>query len=387
MSEEQVRERLRELRAPEEQEAEERAWRIVWAAFEQRERVPRPRRGARLAIALAAAAVLVAAAFSPPGEAIGDWLRDAIKPGRKPAKQALVSLPAPGRLLVVSSEGPWVVEPDGTKRLLGAYENASWSPHGLFVSATRASQLVALEPRGRVRWSLARAGAVSEPRWSPDGFRIAYRSGRSLRVVAGDGTADRLLARSVGSSVLGWRRGSKHVLAFADAVGRVNVIDADSRRVLWRGLPSPIPSELSWSPDGRRLLSVSDRSLRLFDARGTLLRNLSLSRGVRAGEAAFNPSGRAVAVIRRDLRSGRSKVVLIQARGNRLAQRLLFTGLAWSPDGRWLLLAWRDADQWLFIRSADVRKVIAVSNISRQFNPGAREQPRFPQVSGWCCRP
>jgi len=63
------------------------------------------------------------------------------------------------------------------------------------------------------------------------------------------------------------------------------------------------------------------------------------------------------------------------------------SSLAWSPNGRWLLLAWRDADQWLFIRSAAVRRVQAVSNISRQFNPGARREPVFPDLGGWCCPP
>jgi hypothetical protein len=56
-----------------------------------------------------------------------------------------------------------------------------------------------------------------------------------------------------------------------------------------------------------------------------------------------------------------------------------FTGLEWSPDGRWLLVAWRDADQWLFLRSAGVRAVRGVSDISRQFG-GA-----FPALGGWCC--
>jgi hypothetical protein len=84
--------------------------------------------------------------------------------------------------------------------------------------------------------------------------------------------------------------------------------------------------------------------------------------------------------------------VLISPGTNRPERRIFsglgrFSALTWSPNGRWLLLAWRDADQWLFIRSAAVQRVEAVSNISLQFNPGARHQPAFPDLGGWCCPP
>jgi hypothetical protein len=55
-----------------------------------------------------------------------------------------------------------------------------------------------------------------------------------------------------------------------------------------------------------------------------------------------------------------------------------FADVEWSPDGRWLLLNWPSADQWLFIRSATVNKIRAVSNISSNFGPNAR-------LAGWCC--
>jgi hypothetical protein len=64
------------------------------------------------------------------------------------------------------------------------------------------------------------------------------------------------------------------------------------------------------------------------------------------------------------------------------------TDLAWSPNGRWLLIGWPDADQWLFIRPERPRRVIAVSNVARQFSPGAPAgRGPFPRVSGWCCAP
>ena len=52
-------------------------------------------------------------------------------------------------MLAVSSRGPWVVDPDGSKRLLGAYRSATWSPFGRFIVATKANELDTLEPEKR----------------------------------------------------------------------------------------------------------------------------------------------------------------------------------------------------------------------------------------------
>jgi len=40
---------------------------------------------------------------------VGNWLRKVVDPGARPAPPVLSSLPGRGRLLVVSSGGPWVV--------------------------------------------------------------------------------------------------------------------------------------------------------------------------------------------------------------------------------------------------------------------------------------
>ncbi len=175
MAEDPVNEMLRRAPIPEEEAAEERAWRVVDAAFEARAGAPEHgwigRRARRPALAGAVALAAVIAAFTPPGEAVGEWISDVVRPARTPSAPALTSLPADGRLLVTAGDGPWVVQRDGSKRRLGRYEQAGWSPGGLFVVATRGRQLVALEPGGAVRWTLTRPDAVSDPAWSPDGFR------------------------------------------------------------------------------------------------------------------------------------------------------------------------------------------------------------------------
>ena len=109
MMEDRLRDLLRDHPAPDEQAAEQRAREVVRRAFAQRDVTFGRRRRWRGPVAVAAALALAAAAFTPPGEAVTGWVRDAVQPGRKDAREALVSLPAPGRLLVNSAGGPWIV--------------------------------------------------------------------------------------------------------------------------------------------------------------------------------------------------------------------------------------------------------------------------------------
>ena len=118
MSESDVRDALLTVRAPDELEAQRRTWAVVRGAYAEREPAPSRRYRLRLLVAVAAVAALVAAAFSPPGRSVGDWIRDRVA-GEEPTEPALVRLPSAGRLLVVSEQGPWIVRLDGSKRLLG----------------------------------------------------------------------------------------------------------------------------------------------------------------------------------------------------------------------------------------------------------------------------
>jgi WD40 repeat protein len=382
MTESELRTLLLATPVPNELETQQRSWGVVRAGFEQRERVPWARRRWRPLIALAVGTALIASALTPPGRGLAERLREAVAP---PAPEPL-TLPAPGRLLVASETGAWVVQKDGSKRRLGAFEDAVWSPRGLFVAATRGRTLVALEPNGRVRWTLSHRTALSRPRWSPSGFRIAYRSGDALRVVAGDGTSDRLLARSAGGAVPSWRPGTAHVLAFADREGRVNIVDTDSgSRVLASTNVAAPASELAWSSDGTRLLSVRGDRIEIHTAAGRRIQTIPTPDGQTASNLAPAPEGRQLAFTVYDASSGRSSVLLTDVGGAR-EPRILFTGegrfdgLAWSPDGRWLLVGWPDADQWLFLRAPDVRRVITVSSVAAEFDPGGSGERRFARI-------
>jgi len=208
-----VKRELDRIEIPDEHAARERAWRVVEVAFVAREPVERPAHRLRVAIALAVVVVAAAAALSPPGRAVIDEIREVV--GVERAQPALFSLPAPGKLLVASDAGVWVVQQDGSKRLLGDYREASWSPFGRFVVAARANELAALEPDGDVRWTLARPG-VRSPRWTGTeaNTTIAYVDRTGIRVVAGDGIGDRLLVPGV-RGPLAWRPGRGFVLAYA----------------------------------------------------------------------------------------------------------------------------------------------------------------------------
>jgi hypothetical protein len=366
--------------APGEREAGDRSWEVVRAAFAAREPVPR-KRARWPVVAIAAGAAVVAAALSPPGLAVLGSIRDAVR-GEPNAKPALFSLPV-GRLLVSSDRGVWVVERDGSKRLLAGYRDPSWSPHGLFLAAINGGELRALEPDGDVHWSVGRP-ELRFPRWSSFGRRderVAYLSGGTLRVIGGNGRGDHVIGPA--DAVPPAWRPRTHVVAYVDGSGRIAVVDADGRRRLWTGRAQQPPDELEWSGTGRFLLARGTSSITVFGADGRQ-RLEPLGRGAATvADAAFAASGATAAFVQQaDARSVLWVYPKLHPDGT--SARRVFAGagvfdrVLWSPNDRWLLLSWPSADQWLFLRSAAVRKITPVSGIAAAFGPGA-------MPVGWCC--
>jgi outer membrane protein assembly factor BamB len=371
-----VRSELERIEIPAEHDARLRTWAVVRAAYTERE--PVQRRRSLLVPAFVAAAVLavVAAAASPPGRAVIDDVREVI--GIEEAAPAVFSLPAPGRVLLTSGSGAWIASADGSKRFLGPGRDAAWSPFGRYVAVARANELVALEPDGDVRWTLARPD-MSAPAWggSETDTRIAYRSGDRLRVVAGDGTGDRLLARGTGDVRPAWRPGAGHVLTYATRSGEIVTVDTGFGRVLWRRRADGPILGLEWSSDGRRLLVRRDAGAEILRRDGQPFTGFVPNAG-RTVAAAFRPASHAAA---HAVEAGGRTQVLVDGE----AGGLVFSGpgrideLAWSPDGRWLLLGWRASDQWVFVRPG-ARSVEAASDVSAQFR-----SETFPTLAGWCC--
>ena len=387
---ERVREALRHAPVPDEAGAAERAWALVERAYESREPVGWRRRHRGPLVALIAAGAVVVAALTPPGMAVVDRFRDAV--GREPSQPALVELPAPGRLLVLSSEGPWVVHDDGSKRLLGGYEDASWSPNGLFVVATRGRQLVALDPEnGEPRWSLSRTEPVSDPRWGgvgPD-TRIAYRSGDTMHVVAGDGSPDAVVAQGVAPVAAAWKPNS-HVLAYVDASGGVHVVEADTHRQLWRTPAVKAVRELAFFRD--RLVVTTASRVFVF-RRGKETPFLKVQAGHVLLDTALLPYG---GLLYADYDPGTDSTALFRSDCTAAGACLLMpdtrmfdgpgriSNLVTSPDLAWIAAGWPAADQFLFFKSAPRRlgKVDAVSNVTAEFSPGLGAG-EFPVILGW----
>jgi hypothetical protein len=338
--------------------------------------------------------VLLAAVISPPGRALVGSVRDAVSDESPPPQPALTSLPAPGPLLVNSKTGPWVVSLDGSKRRLAGWWEGAWSPNAEFAVVTRQRELAAVDLDGGIRWSIARSGLVRSARWSsevnPRDTRIAYLNRRSLRIVGGNGDGDKELRRAVGATAPAWRPGAFE-LAFSTVDGRIEVVDTETSKTLWRTVPGEVPTQLAWSEDGQRLLALGERSLRVLNARGRKLWSIGLPVGP-SGVVFVRDSHRFV-MVRYSPATGRSDLVLLQAETDPGEQRFLYSApgefgsLAISPNGNWLLVGWVNADQWLFLRLTAAR-VVAVSNIARQFGVPTEGKPiskAFPPTVSWCC--
>jgi hypothetical protein len=365
-------------------QAQERTWEVVKRAYDERPPVRQRRRRLSNSLLLAGVAAVLAAVFSPPGRAVFERVREAV--GVEHAEPALFSLPASGRLLVVSAEhgGLWLVDADGDKRRIGAYDDAEWSPHGLFLVATRENQLVTLDADGNVHWTLARRGA-RWPRWqgTRTDTRIAYFAHGGLRVVAGDGTGDKLLDAQAADVPAEWDPARPRTLAYF-AGGAIVLRQTDGGRVVWRAPVGVVPFDLEWSSDGRYLAVVSTKRIVVLDARGHVRRTVSML-GAQLLGGAFAPDSHRLAVAVRLLNRSEVRMVDVDHLGQ---SKLVFAGpgdfgdVAWSPDAKWLLVTWPSANHWVFLHGARVR---AVANIEEQFPRADRLGPMLELAGRWCC--
>lgn len=409
---------LRETPIPVPAEAERRGLAVVEAAYAERKSsdegrrsellgamTPRSSEGrsrrplSRLALGLGLATLLAILLLSPAGATVRDWVNDALTASAPPPEPTLSKIPGGGRLLVQSAAGPWVVQPGGARRLLGEYDEASWSPRGLFVAVAKGRTLSAVEPEGTPRWSITAPDRVSSPRWSPSRYRIAYRSGESLRVVAADGTGDRLLADGAAPVAPVWSPLGTAELAYVDVTGFLSIVDSESGKGLASSPAGTDVRQLDWGANGSTILEIAPRSLRLQRVRPLklaarpgieFLRDLPLPRGATVVDAALAPQQQLVAAVLTHWRSSgtRSSVVVFGPRGTKPRRLLTVPGslgeVVWSPDGNRLLVAWPAANEWLFLPLGRGQGR-AVANISRAFSPGGRNAS-FPRIEGWCCR-
>ena len=214
-------------------------WEVVRAAYAEREPVPRPRRrccGPRSRVAVARRGRRRGAEPARAGRVHRRRCARSIGVERRGAGALL----AARRRAACSSRprrGAWVVAADGSKRLLGRYREASWSPFGRFVVAARANELAALEPDGDGAL-VARAAARPAPALGRHARRHAHRvperadAARRGRRRHRRPRCSRARPRRVAPA---WRPGAAPRARLRDARRRgASRVDADTGRELWR---------------------------------------------------------------------------------------------------------------------------------------------------------
>jgi hypothetical protein len=245
-------------------------------------------------------------------------------------------------------------------------------------------QLVAVDAAGTLKWTLTSRRPVSHPAWSTaDGFAVAYLEGHALRAVAGNGdpTTNRVVRRHAAPVTPAWLPHSDRILAYATTAGAIATVDVETGRTLWSTPAGGPPRALAWSRGGRRLVALRSHSVTVLNRAGHLLRTIALP-GV-AHALALHPSGsRAAVVVGGPRGAGVMEVPLAGSPAGRTPHQLFqgnVDGIAWSEDGRRLLLAWRGADQWLLLGPRG--RITALHGVSRALGTAGG----FPRVAAWCC--
>jgi dipeptidyl aminopeptidase/acylaminoacyl peptidase len=383
-----LRDALRSLPAPDAAAAQARSRELVRAAHAGRRPARhRSRRPRWAAGAIAGAVAICVALTAAQGAPLGRWVRDALRSSGGQRSAELVTLPGGGRLLVSTGRGAWIAGQGVTRAVGHTGGVVSWSAFGRYVACACGDSLQAVALNGRVAWRERFTAHVNTPTWSPDGNRIAFGVGHELHVTAGDGTGARVVrAGGHASAVLGlasWRPGTGHELAVHDAVGRVSLIDTDRDRYVTHVKIGRHAVSVTWSADGRRLLAASQQTARVYDAGGRVVASEHAPAGAVIRAAALAPSGREIAFLLSE-RGGRQEALLRTVGGGRPDRVLLAGGqlgdLQFSPDGRWLLVGWRDLDSWIFFTTAaGPTEVRQIGHVARRLGDGE------PVVAAWCC--
>ena len=233
---------------------------------------------------------------------------------------------------------------------------------------TTREALLAVTPNGTVRWRVVPPARPRGPRWSPDGFRLAYLAGRSC--ASSSATAPTTGSSSATPATSRPRSGR---LPPARRLGRRRRARPPRRRrprrarmALRRPRPARHPHALLV---GRRHARAGRRRPQRDRVRAGHRRRPHHAHPAAPAAAAFPPAGNGAPALL-EHRDGQSAIRLLGRRKPLIETSGRYRGLVWSPDGRWLFTRW--GSQWLLVRK-DGRRVTTLE--------GPRSSARLGQVT------
>lgn len=228
-----------------------------------------------------------------------------------------------------------------------AYGNPAWSPDGKKIAFTASPldnfEIYVMNADGSNQINLTNhAGADVEPGWSPDGAHIAFSSDRDgnseIYWMNADGSGQKRLTDNARRDTHPtWSPDGTQIAFTSELNYSADIFMVDVSKALNTGNASaetnltnnPAYDQTpAWSPDGRRLAFVSDRSgdleIYLMNGDGSALTRLTNSPGYDA-DPAWSPDGSQIVFVSQ--RDGHFEIYLMNADGSDQ------TRLTNNPDG------------------------------------------------------